>query len=234
MTFNPTIIVSEYRVQSSPLADLIKLTGSPVPEISDAIRQASAVGRSPILEVDLGDGHQWWHTRLYLLAALAEDYTKIAAIAFHADRPGRTHSYVGMAGPGATRLALAAVTPQLQTAYAGAQVAQAQPVHSVDAVLPLATNFPFFVNQAAGMPETAVKIDVNEPLLVAWLGPALQIENIPWTAAPEVPLPAAQLRPILEQGGQYVALTSNDRLLQMVDRQELVDRLAVDALFQST
>lgn len=96
-----------------------------MPDIVGSIRRAAADPLTRLIHVDLGDGREWWHTRLYLVAALAEDYARIEALVFHANRGGERHCFVGTARPAAARLALAAVTPDLQVAYSAGQRAAA-------------------------------------------------------------------------------------------------------------
>src|SRR3989442_1100816 len=72
-------------------------TGELVHKISDAIVRNDL----KLVEVNLRGEKYWWSTRLYLLAALAEEYTHIERLVFVEQNAARL--YVGMASPGAVR-----------------------------------------------------------------------------------------------------------------------------------
>ncbi len=240
LIFNDPIDLGAYQPPTSDLGDRLQEIGdvglflqtSYVPDITSSIRRAIADSKTKLIHVDLGNGHRWWHTRLFLVAALAEDYARIGALVFHADRDGRRRCFVGTASPGAARLALAAVTPDLQVAYsagqreAATQQPQPVPLHSVEAVE--GTVAGFGLNLPA--PEPLLKIDVSEELLRRWLGPALVTESLPSPAELGAAIPRRDLPVILARREPYVALTSDQRLVQVVDRDELASRLALDAL----
>lgn len=233
--FNEPIDLGAYQPRSSDLGDQVRamlVPASYVPDITDSIRRAAADPLTKLVHIDLGDGHQWWHTRLFLVAALAEDYARIESLVFHATRGATPHCYVGSARPGPTRLALAAVTPDLQVAYsAGQQQAAAlqhRPLHSVDAVDGAIAGF------SANLPveEGNLKIDVNEMVLRVWLGSDLITDSIPAPADPGAAIPRRDLPAILARPEQYVALTKDQQLVQVVDRAELASRLALAAVNQ--
>jgi hypothetical protein len=71
-----------------------------------------------LLELDLRDGNYWWPTRLYLLAALLSDYTRVERLVFV---QGPSRRYVGMAEPKAIRLRIEVALPGLDLAYASAR-----------------------------------------------------------------------------------------------------------------
>lgn len=83
-------------------------------KIKAAIRQEQT---AELVEVNLGDGTIWWSTKLYLLAALAEDYTNIRQLVFLENCDGRERCFIGIATPTATRRALAIQHPALEKAY---------------------------------------------------------------------------------------------------------------------
>jgi hypothetical protein len=234
--FNESIDLGAYQPRASDLGDEVNSMAVPssyVPDIVGSIRRAAADPLTKLIHVDLGDGHQWWHTRLYLVAALAEDYARIETLVFHADRGGVSHCFVGTARPSATRLALAAVTPALQLAYsAGQNDASAQPrpiaLHSADAAEVVIAGF---VRHLPDEEET-IEIDVTEPLLLRWLGPDLVTDSLPAPANPGAAVPRRDLPAILARPEPYVALTRGQHLVQVVDRAELASRLALAAVSQ--
>jgi hypothetical protein len=71
------------------------------------------------LTVDLGAGHQWYSTRLYLLAATA-DVLLVPRFVFTAHIP--QDGFVGMAQPAALKTALGlALPPEVDAAYVRAR-----------------------------------------------------------------------------------------------------------------
>src|SRR5215471_7726236 len=87
-TFNPAIPLRDYEPESSPLgdrvlevpADQVVAWTSYAGSIDAAIDQASRNPRVKLIHVDLGNGLRWWHSRLFLVAALAADYTRVEAL----------------------------------------------------------------------------------------------------------------------------------------------------------
>jgi hypothetical protein len=63
----------------------------------EAINQAIVQPEQELLNVNLRDGRYWWSTRLFLLAALAEDYSRVQQLVFM--EQGGARIFVGMAPP---------------------------------------------------------------------------------------------------------------------------------------
>lgn len=59
--------------------------------------QSAMRGRTKVMRVNLRDDDYWWSTRVFLIAAPAEDYTDIEALAFV--RSGNDRIFVGIAAP---------------------------------------------------------------------------------------------------------------------------------------
>ena len=95
-------IVSAHQIQD---AVRVRAPTSKTQDISWAITQIGKISAGSIVEVNLADGEYWWPTRLYLFAALADDYADVPMIAFV--QSGRERKFVGMATPSATRRAIA-------------------------------------------------------------------------------------------------------------------------------
>jgi hypothetical protein len=79
------------------------------------ITQVIARPEQEVLELNLYDGKYWWSTRLFLLAALVEDYSQIQRLVFV--EGGEKRTFVGMALPADVRRALATAWPVLEQAY---------------------------------------------------------------------------------------------------------------------
>src|SRR5262245_10496175 len=72
----------------------------------ELVRQIATLAerRSEAAEVNLGDGSSWWTTRLFLFAALAQEFSVVQLFVFVA---GDERRFVGMAVPGEVRRAFA-------------------------------------------------------------------------------------------------------------------------------
>lgn len=90
------------------------LTIDGIKDILQNIKAAISEGiTKELIEVNLGGGKSWLITRLYLLAALAENYTETKLIVF---KEGNEH-FVGMASPQNIRIALGTRFPSHAKAY---------------------------------------------------------------------------------------------------------------------
>jgi hypothetical protein len=76
--------------------------------IIDGVTAAIRAG-TEVVEVNLRDGGYWWCSRLYLLAALACDYTSVRALVIV--EAGARRSFVGIITPALARSALGAAVP---------------------------------------------------------------------------------------------------------------------------
>jgi hypothetical protein len=79
--------------------------GSHSGEIVESIASIFEESDVELIEVNLRDGQYWWPTRIYLVAALVDDYTSIRMIVFVHGYPER--KFIGMATPLAVRKAFA-------------------------------------------------------------------------------------------------------------------------------
>jgi hypothetical protein len=79
----------------------------------------SSTRRPKLLEINFGCDDYWWSTRIFLVAALAQDFTSVEAVVFV--RSGDDEVFVGIASPRAVRERLAARFPIYEEAYRKAQ-----------------------------------------------------------------------------------------------------------------
>ncbi len=177
-----------------------------------------------LIQVNLLHGDYWWASRLYLLAALADDYTDIRRLVFV--EKGAERIYLGMAGPRCVRRRLAIPFPEYQSAYR--ELVQAL-IHAVapgappgDEVKYIATAWP------AKLPDESKPTDrVSSDKLKEWLRDALVSEPMQWDGQPETSL---LLYRILARDDAYVALVNGRTLRKVVNRQQLAVRIAVRSL----
>jgi hypothetical protein len=202
---------------------LLEMQGSAAPDLFGTLRSVID-GRSRVLRVNLRDERYWWSTRIFLLGALASDYTNVEALVFV--RGGGQQLFIGLASPRAVRDRLASRFPDYEANYrkVRAEIAQApmlSPDQELDAILTSRWSESFSPSEEdARVLPTAQ--DVRE-----WLGEALDDE----------PLPYGPLSPLLRyriavKAHRFAALVDGERLVAVVDRDELVRRIAVADLEQ--
>ncbi len=194
-----------------------------------------SIGRPEIelLEVDLHDGSYWAQTRLYLLAALADDYSGIRQFLFVEDLPPR--SFVGFASPAAVRKALAAAFPFLEVAYLKIKMGHddCAPAPNVAEIVDRWTKHAFDRNvfsRHGVKPDLAVEPDVVEKVdrrrLEEWLtraDPGLGRQWIEWRGYSEKEIVHAIMHDFT---GPYVALLHSRSLDRVVNRLQLSTRIA--------
>jgi len=167
------------------------------------------------LVVDLGVGKSWWSTRLYLLAALAGEYTEIQQLVFLTNG-----TYLGSVSPSELQLIFARAYPSYEVAYRSDQnpttVDQAIQAFSIG----LGEQFDYRT-------ERGIKEWVTGHKLKQLVGTGLQrdvVEN------PDDPLTALNIHEIIAQNDPFVALVRDGQFADLVDRLTLGSRVAQAAL----
>jgi hypothetical protein len=202
---------------------LLEMQGSAAPDLFGTLRSVID-GRSRVLRVNLRDERYWWSTRIFLLGALASDYTNVEALVFV--RGGGQQLFIGLASPRVVRDRLASRFPGYEANYrkVRAEIAQASmlsPDQELDAILTSRWSEIFSPSEEEARVLSATH-DVRE-----WLGEGLDDE----------PLPYGPLSPLLRyriavKAHRFAALVDGERLVAVVDRDELVRRIAVADLEQ--
>lgn len=208
-------------------AERLEMGVSAIPDLieklSFAIEQA---GRAGVAEVDIGVGRSWWTTRLYLLAALADEYTAIESIVLVEAREGLARSFVGSATPKALRDALALRMPQLAESLRAARGVPAPDPDSTasEAVAWIAQRF---VQEFGGFGgEREAKEWVTRELLSEF-GGALR-QGVQWDGGKA---PVWLLHQILSCQDRFVPLVRNrGELGLVVDRLKLGESVALTIL----
>jgi len=220
------------------------LTGMPdiLAKIKTAIGQEKT---SELVEVNLREENFLWSTRLYLLAALAEDYTNIRQLVFLRHTAGRERCFIGMATPTATRRALAIRHPELEKAYRAAyryslddpsgQIKTIAPEDEAEKVvqgLMMGSDAATILQTAGG--EKTLKQLVEEPLLRQWLGRDLINQSVECKdgECDDKNLKPLLLYRIIECSSPFVALLQDQQLKGMVDRQKIAVLVADTSLRQ--
>lgn len=180
-----------------------------------------------LLRLNLRENDYWWSTRVYLVAALATDYTKVEQLIFVRGREERI--WIGMIDPRATRQQLAEVFPQYERHYRDLRNTAAlagdvnAPLDRDAEITNILMNWPMKFN----FNEYQEKQVVTSDLLRLWLGVDLDTEALPH--GPLTPLLQYQvnLRP-----HRYTALTTDGRLIAVVDKSELATRTTGELLYR--
>jgi hypothetical protein len=163
----------------------------------------------------------WWNTRLHLTAALASDFAEIREFVL-LETEGR---FLAMTSPSELRRGLTRAQPKLEMVYLRSrELGRDVPGGSeIDSIV---FNYPTAVAELFGQDETIVK-QVVTPASVRELGIKQQAEVLDELAEPRRPLLTAD---IVRRNSPYVVLTRNGKLEGIVDRLELVSRIAINVL----
>ena len=177
-----------------------------------ALRQATLV------EVQIGPT-PWWNTRLYLVAALAQDLGGAAREFVFVDEQ---RHFLTMASPAEIRARLAQRWPGLENAYAAFR----EEAPSESAIESGLWRYPMVVAASFGTDEQIAKENVTAQDLEHNLGIARDAETVDVTDKGQVFL----LREILGRATPFAALIRDGRLEGLVERQELASKVADKAL----
>jgi len=180
-----------------------------------------------VLRINLRENDYWWSTRVYLVAALATDYTKVEQLVFVRGQEERF--WVGMIDPPTARDRFAEVFPQYERYYRDVRnVATAAsdvnaPLDRDTEITTILMNWPGKFNWN----EDQAKQIVTSDLLRRWLGGDLDTEALPHGSLTPLLQYQVNLRP-----HRYTALTTDGRLIAVVDKSELATRTTQEVLYR--
>lgn len=214
--------------------------------------------RAGVVEVPVGQGREWWVTRLHLLAGLVADYTAVERLLFVGEYGGRPGVFLGMAEPARVRALLGEAFPYLEAAYRrsrrppdlampaapdGAETRhdpRAEIAHIVTTYQQKLHELKQPMLQTQLQAGRALDPQSDESVLrsvgtVEWVTPDLVVRLLGEAAAQSVEWDAGPATPlvhfqILERSSPYVALVSNGQLRSVVNRTELASRIALDVI----
>lgn len=183
-----------------------------------------------LLEINLRTSQYWWSTRLYLQAALAEDYTNIRRLVF-VDRDVQRR-YIGMASPGEVRRALAQPPGlNLELAYREIQNNVRQnpgpPDHSEARQIVYNWTVHSFSQDDGQL--------VSEDTAKAYMPAELLIQQVPMerdsVECDGLSLGSSLLQTlVLERGVHFVPLTQDGKLDKVVNSEAFARQLATQVL----
>jgi hypothetical protein len=217
-TINMELASAIQNSQSSQTMDLVNLIAAAIAQID--LR---------LVEVNLRCRPYWWTTRLFLLAALTQEYTNVERLIFV--KYDALRIFVGAATPASVRRALGAKFPQLETVFTGL-FTDAGP-HTAESkqeeVQQIGFGWPYqmFSKNAAMVPEPEFRQKISALTLCEWLGLELETEARQWSGGP--PSKRLYVR-ILGCQAPFVPLLIGPRLAKVVDRSQLVECLAIAAV----
>jgi hypothetical protein len=96
--FEISLTVATVELESNLAVAVQRVDSSATPHLVECIARAIEDQHLHVVEINLRQEPYWWSTRLYLLAALAADYTSIRRLVLVAG--GAERRYVGMGPPG--------------------------------------------------------------------------------------------------------------------------------------
>ena len=198
---------------------------SGVENIIEQMRTAIVHRDTEILEVNLRNGEYWWSTRLYLLAALANDYSTIQAFAFV--EHGVERKFLGMCSPAGVQKAIAKAYPALAVIYSqvtGPQLDAVATDQRIRAIVSAWAAQPF----AGGEEQFGGKVSAQ--MLAQWLsqvGQQMSSDSIDWSGVSD---PHLIREIVFGYHGSHVALLRHGRLDRIVNRFGLLRRIAEQTL----
>lgn len=195
--------------------------------------------------VDLGTGHQWLTSRLFIFALILERMRGLKCLVFLETAGEIRRRYIGTASPAKIRWALAHRYPWLETAFANAysQIPNHQ-IHSLHGALETyaATELVRIYLEQIQMNEQPNSEEENQWVklgdqqiweharwidgakLIRILGNDLQASWVPYS--PDVP-PTDQAKAVLRREGPFIAIVEDGRVFrELVDRQALIEKTA--------
>ena len=179
-----------------------------------------------LVRVNLLESESWWSSRLFLLSALASDYTNVKNLVFVEGVPsGR---FVGLAEPIAARWSLARQFPRYEERYREIRSDLLEDPTSIDIEEEVKTILQEWPKaKFGGKSEKQVKEVVTCSSLAQWLGGSLVSESVDWDGGPLTPLIRFRIN---SRRSRYVAMTSRGNLQAVVDRVALAAQTERDVL----
>jgi Domain of unknown function (DUF4062) len=195
-------------VRNGPVAD------STLMEIKTVIagpREAQA------LNINVGQGLDWWMTRLYFLSSLAADLTLIEVLVF----VGEAETFIGITNPTIVKERLAQAYPLIKR-YEDV-LAQSGAWHA---------DLPSEVDRRANLWTTQMTstggehsnpIFVTKSELVRWLTPYMVTQAIDWEPGDNA---ALQMQRLMDWPMRFVPVVEKGRFTRIVDKQALSEQIA--------
>ncbi len=195
-------------IRNGPVAD------STLMEIKNVIAGPHEV---QALQINVGQGLDWWMTRLYFLSSLAADLTLIEILVF----VGEADAFIGITTPKIVKERLAQAYPmikQFEDVLAQSGPPSPDLLNEVDRRANLWT-----VQMNATGGEDSNPIFVTKPELGRWLTPYLITQAIDSEPGDNA---ALQMQRLMDWPMRFVPLLEKGRFTRVVDKQALSEQIA--------
>jgi hypothetical protein len=195
-------------IRNGPVAD------STLMEIKNVIAGPQEV---QALQINIGQGKDWWMTRLYFLSSLAADLRPIHVLVF----VGEGEAFIGITNPQIVKERLAKAYDMIKK-YED-KLAQSGPSHAdlLNEVDRRAGIWTTEMNSTGG--EQNNPVFVTQPDLGRWLTPYLITHAIDSEPADNAPL---QMQRVMDWPMRFVPLMEKGRFARVVDKQALAEQIA--------
>lgn len=169
------------------------------------------------LQINIGQGLDWWMTRLYFLSSLAADLTLIEVLVFI----GEAETFIGITNPTIVKERLAQGYPMIKQ-YEDA-LAQSGPTHAdlLNEVDRRANLWTTQMNSTGG--EHSNPIFVTKPELGRWFTPYLITQAIDSEPGDNA---ALQMQRLMDWPMRFVPMLEKGRFTRVVDKQALAEQIA--------
>jgi len=169
------------------------------------------------LQISIGQGLDWWMTRLYFLSSLAADLTSIEVMVF----VGEADTFIGIANPRIVKERLAQSYPMLaqyESALALAGPSLADLLNEVDRRANLWTAQMIAAGGEDSRPAFVTKREVER-----WLGPYLITGALDLASSDNA---ALQIQRLVDWPMRFVPVVEKGRFARVVDKRALTDQVA--------
>ena len=202
------------------------LIGSGLPLINGMISEAKNVN---VVEINLGHGESWWSSRLYLMSALATDFTGIQQIIL----VDESKKLIGMYSPDNIRHGLARTYPEyefaylksLNNSYSDEYVGYWAPNDVDEHVCCIINDYlprlSYLYNRKS---EEDIKDWVTESALASWMTGKRDADRVILSGQPAKLLQ----HQIISCNSPFVALVKDNQLIRVLDRVSMASQLAKD------
>lgn len=215
-------------IEEEAAAEAITSKAEDIQDVLTRLRSAvDQAQQASLVKVDLGNGKRWLSSHLYLLSALAKDFTDVQQLIFVESLENHEESFVGFVAPKDLCNAFAYENPNLETVYHRAFISghtsYRQPEERIQRI----------IDQFISPEERLEWMDdwVNQQLLRRWLqkkliGSCLEIHCEPLSHKPFL------FYRIIDRSAPFIALVEGRKLKFIVDRLKLASQVAEKTLRQ--
>jgi hypothetical protein len=169
------------------------------------------------LQINLGQGRDWWMTRLYFLSSLAADLTSIEAIVF----VDESETFIGMANPRVVKERLAQVYPMLKQYEEALAQSNTTPADLPIEVGTRSNLWMNHMNEAGG--EGNVTVFVTKRELERWLSPYFITQAIDWEPDDNA---ALRMQRLVDWPMRFVPVVEKGKFARVVDKNTLTEQVA--------